>query len=273
MRAIARLSVIPFAAAMAAGAAYGAESEPRWELGFGIGALSIPAYRGSKERNGYILPLPYGTYTGETLAVDREGIRGKLFRSERLSLELSIDAAPPATSTSGARTGMPKLDPVVEAGASIKMRLGARADSGWSLNLPMRAAVATDLAHTHPLGWTFEPHLKYAGDAGGWEFDVAAGPTYAAEAYHDYYYQVSPEFATAVRPAYDARGGYSGSRVTVSASKRFGRLWLGVFARYDDLGHAVFRDSPLVETDHAFLAGGGVAWIFARSKETVPRER
>jgi len=268
-----RINVAPLLLVCAVGAARAAQEEPRWELGVGVAGLSIPAYRGSTERDRYILPLPYGTYTGDAVAVDREGIRGKLFRSERLRLELSIDAAPPAKSTSGARVGMPKLDPVIEAGVSLGINLARSGTSRWSLNLPLRAANATDIVHTHPLDWTFEPHVKFvSGNHGGWEYDVSAGPTYAAEEYHDYYYEVAPEFATAARPAYNARGGYSGSRITVTVSKRFGQFWIGAFARYDDLSGAVFRASPLVGTDRAFMAGAGIAWIFARSQETVPRE-
>lgn len=253
--------------------AHAAETEPRWELGLGAAGLTIPDYRGSKERGNYVLPLPYGTYTGDVLAVDREGIRGKLFRSERLRLDLSLDAAPPAKSDSGARAGMPQLDPVIEGGVSLIVDFRPHARDGWSLNFPLRAALATDVRHTQSLGWVFSPHIKYAAVHGRLEYDVSAGPLYAAEEHHDYYYEVAPAFAAAGRPAYDARGGYSGSRITFTLSKHFGRFWAGVFARYDDLGGAAFADSPLVETQHAFMAGAAIAWILARSEETVPPKR
>lgn len=96
---------------------------------------------------------------------------------------------------------------------------------------------------------------------------------FASEAYHDYYYEVAPEFATLRRPVYDADGGYSGSRITVSLSKRFDRFWIGVLARYDNLSGATFADSPLVQTEHSFMAGIGVAWILAQSETTVESRR
>jgi outer membrane scaffolding protein for murein synthesis (MipA/OmpV family) len=98
---------------------------------------------------------------------------------------------------------------------------------------------------------------------------MAAGPLYATERLHDYYYQVDPAFATATRPAYDARAGYSGVRVTVSLSKRFRHLWFGAFARYDDLSGTVFEDSPLVRIHRSFMTGFGIAWVAAVSEQRV----
>ncbi len=89
---------------------------------------------------------------------------------------------------------------------------------------------------------------------------------YASEDYHDYYYEVQPAYATAARPAYDARAGYSGSRLTLTASRRYPRFWVGAFARYDSLSGAVFADSPLVKKQDSFMAGVGIAWILAESR-------
>ena len=248
-----------------------AESPPRWEVGLGFGGVSLPDYRGAKARSGYVLPLPYVSYSGERVSVDREGMRGGLFRSERVRLDFSAAAAPPAKSDSGARADMPELDPAVELGPSLVIDLGKR-DGRWSLHLPLRAVVASDLTHAESIGWVFSPYLKYAvGANGAWEYDVSVGPMYASEAYHDYYYEVDPAFATAARPAYDAPRGYSGTRVTFTFGKRFDGYWLGMFARYDKLSGAAFESSPLVETDSSLIVGGGIAWILARSATPAPR--
>jgi len=99
---------------------------------------------------------------------------------------------------------------------------------------------------------------------------LAIGPLFATEKYHDYYYEVAPRFAIpGVRPAYNARGGYSGSNLILSVTKRFGRIWLGAFVRYDELSGAVFANSPLMRTDHSVMAGIGLAWVFAESKTLV----
>lgn len=253
-----------------------AADKPLWEAGMGVAVLSIPDYRGSDEQRTHVLPLPYLVYRGEIVKVDREGVHGRLFDTERLKLDLSLGAGPPAKSNENeARRDMPDIDPTLEAGPELKIELAANAqrDRLWSLRLPVRAVIATDLAHWRYIGWVFTPHLNY--DAlrlgSGWNVGVAAGPLYASERNHDYYYEVAPEFATSSRPAYDARGGYSGSRVTVAASRRFPRYWIGAFARYDTLSGAVFDDSPLVRRRHSFMAGIGVSWVFARSAQTVWR--
>src|SRR3546814_5015082 len=62
-------------------------------------------------------------------------------------------------------------------------------------------------------------------------------------------------YATADRPAYDAKSGYAGSQFLMSLSKRYPKYWLGAFARWDSLAGAVFADSPLVKRDHYFAAG------------------
>lgn len=253
-----------------------AAERPLWEIGAGAGVLSIPDYRGADERTTYLLPLPYLQYRGEYLRIDREGVQGLLLRTDRLRLKLSVAAAPPAKSGNGARDGMPDLDPAFEIGPALEVKLfenDAR-DTALTLNFPLRAVLVTDLSHVDGAGWVFSPYLQYETPVGrDWSLDVSFGPMLASEAYHDYYYEVAPEFATPQRRVYDADAGYSGSRVTVSLSKRFPRFWVGAFARYDNLSGATFADSPLVRTEHAFMAGVGVAWILAQSEATVESRR
>lgn len=248
-----------------------AEELPQWEVGLGVAGLSIPDYRGSNQRRGYLLPLPYIQYRGKVFQIDREGAHGNVFTLDRTKLDLSVNAGPPAKSRQDdARRGMPDIDPSIEAGPSLHVFLthnGTR-DRAWSLRLPLRAVAATNLSHVQRIGWVFSPSLDYdAKDiAGGWSVGTAIGPLYASEDYHDYYYEVQPAFATATRPAYNARAGYSGSRVTFAVSRRFSGFWIGAFARYDNLSGAVFADSPLVKKHDSFMAGIGIAWILAESK-------
>ena len=239
---------------------------PRWELGLGLAGLSFPDYRGSDQQRGYLLPLPYVQYRGELFQIDREGAHGKLIASERYRLELSVSAGPPARSGDNeARRGMPDIDPTVEFGPSLEIYLSP--DRAWSLRMPWRAVIATDLSHARGIGWVFAPNLNYETRySSGWDFNAAAGPLYASEKYHDYYYEVLPAYATATRPAYDAPGGYSGSRMTLTASRRFPGFWVGAFARYDRLSGAAFEDSSLVKQKSSFMAGVGITWILAEAK-------
>lgn len=240
---------------------------PRWELGLGLAGLTIPDYRGSDEQRGYLLPLPYVQYRGEVFQIDREGAHGKLLAAERVRLELSVAAGPLARSDDNeARRDMADIDPTVEVGPSLEIYLTD--DRAWKLELPLRTVIATDLTHAEGIGWVFAPSLNYRmGNNHGWGGGIAIGPLYASEKYHDYYYEVLPAFATATRPAYDAPGGYSGSRLTFSASRRFPDFWVGAFARYDRLSGAAFEDSPLVKKKSSFMAGVGIAWVLAEAKK------
>lgn len=253
-----------------------AEQQPLWELGVGAAPLYSPDYRGSDESRGYFLPLPYIVYRGDILKIDRSGIYSRLFESGNVKLDLSGDAGVPVDSrTNTARLGMPDLDPVFEVGPSLEICLmrSCAGDRKFQFRLPVRAMFSTNFSSVESLGGVVNPHLNYdfknIGPGGGWNLGFLAGPLYATERYHDYYYQVAPAYATAARPAYDARGGYSGTRLTVALSKRFRHVWFGGFVRYDDLSGAAFEDSPLVRTRHSLMAGLGVFWVLAESSERV----
>ncbi len=248
---------------------------PQWEFGLGVAALNVPDYRGSDERRAYVLPIPYFIYRGPVLRADREGARLDFLRADRVRVDLSVTAGPPARSDAdGARAGMPDLDPTLEAGAALKLLLARSADGrrALSLQLPLRAAYATDLTYLEPIGWVAAPSLSYQLiAASGWQAGVSAGPLFASESYHDYFYEVAPEHATATRPAFDARAGYSGSYARLALTRRYERFWVGMFVRYDDLRGAVFEDSPLVRETGSLMWGGGIAWVFAQADQTVPQ--
>lgn len=252
-----------------------AEPKPKWELGFGATAFTLPDYRGSDERHGYLFPLPYFVYRGESVRVDRQGLRGIFFESDRVQLDFSLNATPPVDSSKNqARQGMPDLDPTLEIGPLVYVNLYRDRAAGdqLDLRLPVRYVVATDFSHSRGAGWIFNPNLALntRPDVGGrWNLGVTTGPIFATSKYHAYYYGVDPQFATAQRPAYSARGGYSGWMGLASLSRRFEKVWVGAFARYDTLRGAVFEDSPLVRRDSSWMAGIAAAWIFSQSDRMV----
>ena len=252
---------------------------PLWEAGAGVAVVDFADYRGSDERSSYILPLPYLVYRGDFFKIDREGVRGLFFRSDVVELDLSAGASIPVRSKDNdARAGMPDLDPTVEIGPTLDITLHKRADgrSKLQLKLPVRAVIATNLTRAKGAGFVFQPQLGLDlydwAPLAGWRMGVSGGPLFGDRRYHAYYYNVYPAFATPQRPAYSAPGGYSGSQITLSTSRRFSRLWVGAFARYDWLNGAAFRDSPLVRQEHAFAAGFAVSWVFARSGTMVEAE-
>lgn len=245
-----------------------AEPAPLWELGVGGYGLSLPDYRGAEDRQWYVLPFPYLQYRGEHLRWDRDGGRLRMLGGRRARLDLSLGASPPSeTGDSGPRRGMADLDPTVELGLQLEVLLhqDPTRRATWSFALPVRKVLAIQSDGLDSLGWVVTPYLQYE-HRGRWKTNVSFGPLFATEPYHDYFYQVDATQVTSMRAAYDARAGYSGSRLTIGVSRRVGSYWLGAFLRYDYLGGATFVDSPLVETDHSLMFGAGVAYVFAQSK-------
>lgn len=251
-----------------------AQNNAQWQLGIGIGGLSIPHYRGSNQRQDYAAPIPYVRYEGKRLHVDREGGRFYLYRGNRWWLDLSASVGFPVDSHDDrARQGMPDLHPVFELGPRAQIQLYTNSDRDLQLRLavPLRLAIATDIRHSQSLGLVLSPYLQLRYDR-LWSLAISAGPLFASKTYHAYYYQVDPQYATSTRPAYTTYAGYSGSRISISASRRFHRrYWLGLFLRYDTLSGAVFADSPLVKQNYSFTAGLAIAWIFSQHQgQTIP---
>ena len=250
--------------------------EPLWEAGVGIAGATFPSYRGSRQQRGFVVPIPYFVYRGDRLRVGREGARGLLASTPDFEVDVSADAAIPVANTNnGPRAGMSELDPVVELGPSVVWRLGETDAGRWSLHLPLRAAIATDLRSARQEGWVLEPALALdALDlAGGWDFRFRAGLRFGSRQYHAYYYDVGTRDVRPDRPLYHSAGGFGGTALQMGASRRFGDLWVGFFLRYDNLDGAVFDDSPLVETRQALSAGVGVSWVLWKSDTRVPDRR
>ena len=252
-----------------------AEMRPLWEIGAGLAVLNLPNYRGSDIRQTTVLPMPYLVYRGEVLRADRDGLRGLLFDSERLEINISLNGSLPVNSEDDpARQGMEDLDPAAELGPSVNYRLWQSADRTMRLDAraPVRTAV-TVASRPEQIGWLFSPNLLLeirdpAGHA-GWNLGVQAGPYFNDRDYNAYFYGVRPAEAMAQRPAYDASGGYSGAQVMLTLSKRFPRWWVGGFLRVDTLAGSVIEDSPLVRRSDAVSAGLALSWVFKESRRLV----
>lgn len=256
-----------------------AEEKPRWELGLGAGGITMPDYRGSDESRYYLLPFPYFAYRLDWLKADRNGVRATLFDSDQVELNLSLGATPPVRSKKNrAREGMPDLKPMIEVGPSLDFNLWRSAGGSGKLDLrmPLRAAFE---ARSNPraAGWVFAPRLNLdltglglpEGAKDGWRLGLLAGPLFADRRQHAYFYGVEDQYATADRPAYQARGGYGGMQYLAALSRKYGKTWFGAYVRYDNLNGAVFADSPLVRKRSYFTAGFALTWTFAQSAEMI----
>ncbi len=248
-------------------------TEPLWELGVGVAAFRFDDYRGSDHTNTYVLPLPFFAYRGPILRADRDGARAVLFEGRRFTVDVSLGASVPTKSKDDeARHGMPDLAGTFEIGPNLVAELWQSSNRKMKLELrmPVREAITLERS-PRAIGLTFSPNLNLdiSGLPGKGNLGLLAGPLFADRRYHEYFYSVSPEFATATRPAYDAPGGYAGWRATAAFSRRFGNTWMGAFVRYDDLHGAAFAPSPLVRKETTVTAGFGISWIFATSSQRV----
>lgn len=269
-----RCTALTAGLALFSGAALAQASQPLWELGVGVGAVSFPAYRGSDQRRQYLLPTPYVTYHGRWLRADRDGLRGLLWDTDAAQLTVSAALSPPAPSDRiRAREGMPNLKANFEIGPQLDVLLWSAPQRKLKLLLPLR------LAHTlerqpRNIGWVLHPklNLDVQGTDGlaGWNLGLQAGPLWGDKRQHQYFYGVAPEHMRADRPAYEASAGFAGMQYLAALSRRYGDYWLGAFVRYDNLAGARFADSPLVRSKDYWAAGVALTWVFKQSATMVP---
>ena len=244
---------------------------PKWEFGVGLSAASINEYIGSKEKNNFALPFPYFIYRGDRLTVDRKLLRAKLFDDENTEAGLSFGGAAPAESRDdGLRAGMPDIDPAIEVGLAFERRFYYNKDEQLNFNyeLPVRAVFATDFKEISHKGYIATPRLKLvkniAANGGQHKISASIGPVFASRKYHDYYYGVDAQFATADREAFDGESGYSGTRITLGHAFSRKNWWVGTFTRYWNSTGSKFSDSSLVDTEHSFAVGFAIGWVIKR---------
>ncbi len=252
------------------------EEKPLWELGIGAGLLRMPDYRGSDESRYYVLPYPYVIYRGGVLRIDEQRISGQIFKTDRVLLDFSgFGAVPVKSSNNSARAGMPDLDPTFELGPALKIIiLQSKADNyKLRLALPLRAFFSTDFSSVRREGWVFSPRInlekKDVIPETGLNMGISAGPMFADSSYNTYFYTVEQAYATVIRPAYSAGGGYSGSTLTVGLSKAYKQFVFHAFVSADFLQGAVFEESPLVKTRTSVMSGFNISWLFSKSAKTV----
>ena len=239
-------------------------STKTWELGIGVGAISSPDYRGSKEYRHYVAPIPYVIYRGKYIQTDRDGIRSKLFERERYEINLSLGAAiSPDSDKNELREGMPELHSTLEFGPAFNINLtGDTFSQGWFVHLPLRGVVAVGGGETECIGWLVHPQLVYRERFNQWNFGFRTGIYYGSEDYHQHYYSVDPQYVTAQREAFQAEAGYSGWSNQMALSRGIDDFRLAFFIRYDNLNGTKFRHSSLVETQHSFTGGVALIWVY-----------
>lgn len=251
-----------------------AENKLRFlEVGAGISYFSSPHYLGSNQSENYVLPFPHIILKSDVFNVDRSSIEGRVTKSNFFKIDVSFSGRLKVDEGDNrARQGMPGLDYVLEAGPSFKflMYQNQSKDFNLSFDVPLRGAIATDFSNAETIGWRVVPtinlHQTWRGEQ-FWELDSQLRYLYDSEKYHDYFYTVEAQYATASRAEYKAQQGGGGVELKVRLKTSYRKMVVGVFAIYTDVSSAVFVDSPLVVVDHDFSMGIFASWIFATKGE------
>ena len=172
---------------------------------------------------------------------------------------------------------MPDLRPTLEIGPQLDVHLWRSNDRRVRLDLrvPARAAFTVQ-AVPHMVGVFLAPNLSLDvaqhPHSDGWKLGLLAGPLFADRRYDSYFYSVAPQYATTVRPSYEAPGGYAGTQVLAAITRRYPSWWFGAYVRHDTLAGASFAASPLVRRDSYWTGGLAVVWIIRQSVQRVESE-
>lgn len=247
--------------------------KPVMELGMGLSLMSPQDYPGSEERTNYLLPFPRVIYRGKYLRANRGGIRGLLASGERFELDLSIAGSLPVNSDDNRlREAMPDLGPSLEIGPSLRLKLLEEVSRAAQLRLNIRQLISfDDLPKSEVNGWLVNPSLvwfQHYGESMTVRYRLEA--RWGDQDFHHYFYSVSPQYATATRPAYQAQKGYGGVGVGVSMGWTINRDWrLSAGLRYFALSNTVFDDSPLFRRNHAVYYRFSVSRMLWRSTKKV----
>ncbi len=256
----------------------GAQSEseglPLWELGIGAAAYHQPNYPGSDVRSTTGFPFPYVIYRGDWFRIDRS-LQGILYETQRIKADFSAGATSIVDSDeSNARDGMPNLNPTFDVGPALSLLLTnpTRADSIWG-RVAVRTAVSvdTDDWNFQQQGWVFDTRLRYQRPLIGERLKISTelGASFADAKYSGYFYDVAPEYATPLRPAYSADSGYAGTRLGLGLSGIHGKWRWSLYGAYMNFQGASFAGSPLLDSEHDFSLGASIGWMFWQSQRRV----
>jgi outer membrane scaffolding protein for murein synthesis (MipA/OmpV family) len=241
---------------------------PLWEIGGVALGVSQQAYPGSDQRVRRGVVLPYLIYRGRFLRADSDGVGVRPVRTPTYEFDISAAGAFGSDADRDpARRGMPNLGTLVEFGPRLKWHLGGSPEGGrWRLDLPLRGVFDLSDSLTYR-GAVFQPGVVWARRiAPRWNVSASLSVLVADEKLADTFYEVEPRFATASRPAYDAKAGLLATRLGASVAHDLTRDWtLFGFARLDSVAGAANRDSPLVRRTTGSTVGFGVSYTWLRS--------
>jgi hypothetical protein len=211
-------------------------------------------------------------YRGPWLRIDRGAFGLRAVKKSDFELDIGFSGSLGARSKDApARLGMPELGTLVEFGPRGRWDLGAAPAGGqWRLELPLRGVFdVSDRFASRGLALEPEIQWNHSGLA-GWRLTASAGALLGDRQLAGTFYDVAPAYATALRPAYDAKAGLIAWRLGLTASHRLTRDWrVFGFGRLDSVAGAANADSPLVSRTTGYSAGIGLQWTWMRSERAA----
>ncbi len=243
-------------------------ASPLWEVGGFGSALSQQAYPGSSQKIQRALALPYFIYRGKYFRADRGSVGVRAVKTEEFELDVGFGGAFGSTSKEiDARNGMPDLGTLVEFGPRLKWNLGAAPGNGkWRAEVALRGVF--DLTDQFKdKGLALEPELIYErNSSNGWRYGTSVGLVFGDQRLNDTFYGVAPAYATASRPAYNAKDGLIMASWALNVSRKMSPDWrIFGYARLASVDGAANTASPLTRQTTASTVGIGMTYTFARS--------
>jgi len=251
------------------------EERPRWEVGLVGGGVVLPHYPGSDEVYAVPIGLPYFIYRGKYLESNNGGLKGVLYRSERVDLKLSLSGHPPVGNDNDAREGMESLDPVLEIGPSLDVYAHRNSESALYAKLSLRNGFGLDFDDpgfdsVGATGTLEARYQKYRLGKEGLRWGMRAGVEFSSAEFNSYFYAVSEEEATEVREVFESDAGYAGcflsQGIFYDVNSKFA---VGMFGNWRNLTGAAFEDSYLVRRENSFSFGLMMVVELGRSKHLV----
>lgn len=253
----------------------GAPVKPLWELCVAAGGLYSPDYPAADNNSLHGLALPYVIYRGDLLRLGEDSIaKGIFIDNEYTELNVSLAASFNANSNdNNARRGMPNLDYLFEIGPQLKIKLGELFGGKTEFQLPVRAVFSTDFGRVDHRGYLVNPRLFYERHNifnSSIDMDSSIGSSFATKKLHEYFYRVEPQYVTATRTAYEADGGYLGSKITLLLSYDItNRVRAYVGGQLGYYGGAENEDSPLFRQKVNSSVYVGFTWSIFQSDTRV----
>jgi len=240
------------------------DTESHW--GAALGAGWIHDYPGADQGHLHYLVMP--TYKGKYLTIDRQdGVRGELVNQQIVKFAVSfIFLFPTESSKIPVRQGMPNLDWVFQLGPELQLYIARSFYHTMYFKIPLRFVTTTDFSHDFKFrDWDLTPGFRnvfYLGRGLG-ELTTRLDFDFASDRYSSFFYQVDPKYATATRPAYDARSGFLEYIIGVNYSYYDSFPWTFFIGGNTYLTAAsVNRRSPLLVNTFNYSIIGGVIRYF-----------